>query len=119
MFFSLITSIISYFNLNSIFTISAIILSFSSGIIILFSYCALITIYEEKIKNKTGILIFIIILIIIFSSQTNLYITEYKKTLENSISPSFLTIAIILILISIICINKRILNPQKSLNNSF
>src|SRR5699024_2932812 len=102
----------------SVFPKTGIIISFSSGIIILFCYYAILTRYERKnYRNK-------IIITLTITCFTIIAIRE-KEGLTNiitaniiNISP-FLVIAIAVIILSMVCINKTMFIPTKSLINSY
>jgi len=115
---SILIRLTAYINRSSVFPRSGIIISFSSGIIILFCYCAILTRYERKnYRNK-------IIITLTITCFTIIAIRE-KEGLTNiitaniiNISP-FLVIAIAVIILSMVCINKTMFTPTKSLITSY
>jgi len=115
---SIILRISSYWSFSSCFPARAVTLRFSSGIIIIFCYCSIIRNYEKK--NNIKKIIIIIIRPILFSSLEELCNKQdYLSFLNIQNFQSFLIIAIRVIILSMIIINKAIFDPLKSLNNSY
>ena len=98
---------------------SAIVISFSSGIMILFCYCAAMSYYERKEKQNAIYLIILATLSLVAALEENMI-----ETTENNIRiveryRQFLTVAIALVLVSIVAVNKRIYNKKKSLRRTY
>ena len=98
---------------------SAMVISFSSGIIILFCYCAAMSYYERKEKQNAIYLIILATLSLVAALEENMI-----ETTENSIRiveryRQFLTVAIALVLVTIVAVNKRIYNKKKSLRRTY
>lgn len=117
---SVLVRITAYSIRSAIFPSAGVVISFSSGIIILFCYCAIITNHERKNYNN-NIIIFgtvvitpIIILLVEASASRN----NIKSSIVIRSSP-FIIRAMCVIVIAIICINKRIFSPLKSLIASY
>ena len=104
----------------SIFPRAGVVISFSSGIIILFCYCAIITNYERKNINKTTLIIVVVASVMLRNTR----ILENKQTTNNlstrimSRRP-ILIIGMIVILVRIVCINKAIFSPKKTIISSY
>jgi len=118
---SIIVSIWIYRIRISLFPACRVTISFSSGIIVLFCYCTLLINYETK-KYKISINYTILAALLIILNNTN--IIEIIKTRRNKkiVSISFspiLIIRIIIVLISIVCINKTINNLNKAIRESY
>jgi len=102
-----------------IFPSLALVISFSTGIIILFCYCALLTRYEKKRKiNKKITLLMIIFPIILYHERTHRETTYINNTPTETLS-AFLLTAIGIVLMSILSINKNMFNPKKSLRTTY
>lgn len=102
------------------FCASALIISFSSGIIIIFCYTAIISNYENKIRLKYWQTI--IILGVIFCGLVcfNPAIREIQsKNTIIFISIPIITRIIIVVILSIKSINYVIIDPTKSLYSSY
>lgn len=98
---------------------SAIVISFSSGIMILFCYCAAMSYYERKEKQNAIYLIILATLSLVAALEENMI-----ETTENNIRiveryRQFLTVAIALVLVTIVAVNKRIYNKKKSLRRTY
>lgn len=97
----------------------AIVLSFSRGIIIIFFYCRIFSSHEIENKiNKIVYTTIIVVSLIIISEEkiSNNRTTRGIAYLEKRI---FLLIAIITVILAIVCINERMINPNKSLLRGF
>lgn len=105
----------------SAFPPCATIISFSSGIIILFCYCSIISNYERKInrinKNILIWITFIVITMSISEAHTRMISDRCKTNIP--LSTPFIVTAIIVVVLTIKTINKRIFSPVKSLNSSY
>lgn len=115
---SLLVRTWAYSSRSEIFVACAIIISFSSGIIILFCYCAILSTYERKNTNKTLILGVIVSSTIwcVFTNEAEPNSKNIEITINSGVS---LCLAITIIIIAIICINKRTFNPKKTLKSSY
>lgn len=110
--------VIGYLIRLSVFPSSGVIISFSSGIIILFCYCAIINNFEKKNKNNTYILIIPLLLI---GALWNREITSIgnNRWVVRFIQSPFLCRAILIVVVSIIRINKALFNPSKTLHTTY
>lgn len=118
---SLVVIIISYEFCNRIFLRMAVVISFSSGIIILFSYCSVITSYERKNKSSSAsILLYILLgtLVLFLSPLSKNCLTGSVKIrmIARGLSLMFIISLVILV---ILIINKRLIRPKKSLLRSY
>lgn len=114
---SVLISTIAYLSSSSIIPRCAIILTFSSGIITLFCYCCLTAGYE-KAPNKTPtpplwVVISRVIVIITTREQANS--PQRAKIVINTGSSMFILMAIRVLLLAMVCINKALYNPAKPL----
>lgn len=119
---SINSRIVCYLHTISIFPSSSIIISFASGIIILFCYCSIITNHERKNSSRNIKIIATEVLILV----TIRGIAETRESLSSSIrkrtlrvSSPFIITAMVVLLITMVCINKRIFSPKKSLSLSY
>lgn len=116
---SLAATLSVYSSTSNVFPCCALVISFSSGIIILFCYSRTITLYERKNKayKSTILAIPVIILFITLERGDNL-IRPIKKCLIEINCP--IIVAMMgLILCCIVAINVRIVNPSKQLIRSY
>lgn len=117
---SIIVRIIAYWPTSSVYPSCGVIISFSSGIIILFCYCALINTHEKTPRKKKTTLIGLIIIITVFR-------IERRSTIESNISKIRIStqlattplVAIGIIILAMFCINKRMFSPRKRLSFSY
>ena len=106
----------------SLFPSCATVISFSSGIIILFCYCCIISHHERKNKiktNKTPLIRAILILVITSVSETQSYVTSEVSKTNTPLTTPFIALAIAVVILTIKTINIRIFSPLKSLNSSY
>lgn len=108
-----------YLRTGARFPRAALVISFSSGMIILFCYCATLSNHERKRRIrivKVIVLTLIPVLIVIEEQATrasfNLESLSFRQLF-------FLTVAITTVIIAIVCINKRMFHPKKSLIRSY
>lgn len=124
---SVIFSLIYYNQTLSVFTRRVIIISFSSGIMILFCYCASLCSHETSTKPSTSYLTISIMLIIL-----TLRVILFKSpiTVNNRTTPTFLKASLMqnsrllifliaVVIIVIITINERIYDPQKKIIKTY
>lgn len=117
---SVIVRIISYVYRSSVFPAAGVVISFASGIIILFCYCAILTRYERK-TVKSGIIVGVLAITfpLIIRITENSIRTNNSRVREIISSSYFICAAIGVVLISIVCINKRVFSPNKNLVRSY
>ena len=107
-----------YSTTSSVFPASGVVISFSSGIIILFCYCAMIRNYERKNSGviKWGFLALRVVLWRSWETRKGGYT---RREVSRAMSSPILVFAIIVIITTMVCINKRIFTPTKSLMGSY
>lgn len=101
------------------FTTAALIISFSSGIIIIFCYCATLSNYEKKSKSRITCTIVIFILGALTTCSENI---RDSTNLSERIIPAMsvtIVLAIVVVILSIIRVNKRIFHPTKTRISSY
>ena len=117
---SVLIGVAAYSISSAVFPTSGVIISFSSGIIILFCYCAIITNHERKnfsnIITTTALVITLPLLVSIRESGIR---SRNTKNIINIARTPILLGAIRVILLAILCINKRIFSPVKTLIASY
>lgn len=122
---SVLLSFIYYTQTISLFTRRVVIISFSSGIIILFCYCASLCSYETSTKPQTPIHIAMVVVLIMGLLIFKLPINTNTRT-----TPTFLKACLVetsrllvfligVVILVIITINKAIFNPQKKIIKSY
>lgn len=119
---SIVVRIICYCISKSVFPSACIIISFSSGIIIMFSYCASTCNYEASRdkNNKTSVIIAALMFrLIIRNNETNNYSTwnlEKSFIITSSINLLILIIYVVLIMCAI---NFCLLSPRKKIIKTY
>lgn len=117
---SIIVRIIAYWPTSSVYPSCGVIISFSSGIIILFCYCAIINTHEKTPRKKKTILTGLIITIILFRIENQTIIESNTRKIKIVTPLSTIPIAAIgVIILTMFCINKRIFSPRKRLSFSY
>lgn len=115
---SILIRVLALTQRNNCFTPARVILSFSSGIMVIFFYCSILSSHEKKRKNWiTAVATALIISITV----------KTEKVIEQGVpdNPSFLLqtnfliLGIRAVLVSILCINIRILFPKKAFIHSY
>lgn len=121
---SVIMGVIFYTKTNSVFAGTTIIISFSSGIIVIFCYCASLCRFEtstKSINNKTIIIAFTLILTsrILYFNQphTNNPQLASRSSIVHSYSTLLLLIGVVIIIM--IRINIRIFKPRKKIIKTY
>lgn len=111
---------ILYLMCNSIFIPCSLIISFSSGIIILFLYCSLCSTYERKnnLKINTIISVTIIITLALYIPEEK-YMYSLEKTINITRFSYSLVFVMFIVIISIKCINMSFFNPTKKIIQSY
>jgi hypothetical protein len=115
---SILVSISAYPIRISVFPPSAVVISFSSGIIILFCYCAIITTHERK-NSKNNIMILITTTIVLFSTKRETTHSPTSTKIITTLASPFIWIAIAIIILAIVCINKSMYSPIKTLVQTY
>nr|YP_009862155.1 NADH dehydrogenase subunit 6 [Carpoglyphus lactis]QKV10190.1 NADH dehydrogenase subunit 6 [Carpoglyphus lactis] len=118
---SLVVMIMSYEFCNSIFLSMAVVISFSSGMMILFSYCSVMTSYESKNKSSSASMLLYMLLgtLVLFLSPLS------KNCLTGSVKMSMmasglsLMFMMSLVILVMLMINKSLMSPKKSLLSSY
>lgn len=114
---SLIISFRMYRNIPFLFPPRVLVISFSSSIIIVFCYCSIITNYESKTKIRKILMVTISALIVISNRESNRL--RRVKNIGVSLNSSFFLVGMLFILVSIVCINKRVFRISKPLLQSY
>lgn len=94
----------------------ATILTFSSGIIVLFCYCSIITIYEEtpkKVRPIAPIAVIGVALAISTITGDSKNTAIRSKIIIHSEKARLMLIAVGVLVITMICINKALFSPNK------
>nr|YP_010510814.1 NADH dehydrogenase subunit 6 [Chortoglyphus arcuatus]UBQ34122.1 NADH dehydrogenase subunit 6 [Chortoglyphus arcuatus] len=117
---SLLTSVEMYKNFYSLFPPSCVVISFSSGMMILFSYCTMMTNYESKKSQKNLKLIMMTTLLCLpfLSINENSILSNQEKLSMNLDSPYLLGMLFVVIL-SMFCINNSAFSPMKPMKSNF
>lgn len=119
---SILIRISCYITSKSLFPTVRIIISFSSGIIIIFSYCASICNYEATTnKDIRLILIIIITTITLIFSKAELNNNQTSNLEKSCIITSSINLVILMfcVIIIIYAINICILSPRKKIIKSY
>ena len=103
-----------------LFSPSVIVITFSSGIMIVFFYCRIFCIHEKKFSSapNTSLLILLLIRLITKISESQLE-EGFSVNLTLTFQESFLTLGIAMVVLRILGINNRIITPKKSLISSY
>nr|QZH55183.1 NADH dehydrogenase subunit 6 [Lardoglyphus konoi] len=117
--FSITISLHSYTLSNSVFTSCVMVISFSSGMMILFCYCSMLSNYESKILEKTTPMVLIPCLMLFMSTSPNT--TMQNSVTENSFyltNNQTLLLTMSVVLMAMVFINKCLMDPSKTLMQS-
>ena len=100
---------------------AATLISYSSGIIILFSYCAIITPYEKKENSSYRVKLRLTIVALIRPIIIEEKLRERMSTATEIVSNSLqiLVLAMVTVLMVIVCVNKNMFTPKKSAMSSY
>lgn len=115
---SVITRILIYSVSATIFAPSALTIRFSSGMIIVFCYCAIFTRFERKKSPLVPIIVRCSTWSVIRCIKTT-SLSERRMQIRKFLHTPIICLAIGAILIAIVGINKNIFSPSKSLLPSY
>nr|YP_010503025.1 NADH dehydrogenase subunit 6 [Thyreophagus entomophagus]UXD78887.1 NADH dehydrogenase subunit 6 [Thyreophagus entomophagus] len=119
-FWSIISSLQIYWKTSEIFPTSSVVISFSSGMMVLFCYCAMLTPYENKSKkNKKMILMITITLLLLTSMMEKTSVAMSNKESMKATLYTPLLLAMTLVIMSMKSINLVMFNPSKPLISSY
>nr|YP_009306846.1 NADH dehydrogenase subunit 6 [Histiostoma blomquisti]AOR08478.1 NADH dehydrogenase subunit 6 [Histiostoma blomquisti] len=106
-------SVNSMMQTGVLFSTSAIVLSFSTGMMILFCYCASMVNFETKNFSMVWMLLAMPLLSLLAIAEKEVEMTnEALSVMEYQ--TQFLTMAIMVVILSMVSINKSMFNPMKS-----
>lgn len=104
----------------SAFPSAIILISFSSGTMILFCYCAIITNYIQKSsKRVTFNLILMLRLPIVITSRKRLRKIDSVLLIKTMSSSTIICLAIRVVILRLVCINKTMYKKDKPLKISY
>lgn len=117
---SIVLRILAYSLSLSVFPSAIILISFSSGTIIVFCYCAIITNYIQK-SSKRVIFIRIVVVAIpwIITTRKTVNNIDNLNLIKNLSTSCIILTAIIIVILRIMCINKRMYKKEKPLKISY
>uniref|UniRef100_UPI00315C520E NADH dehydrogenase subunit 6 n=1 Tax=Sancassania mycophaga TaxID=3127633 RepID=UPI00315C520E len=117
---SIMVSVGCYSLCVAIFPSAGVVISFSSGMMILFCYCAMMTNYESKnYKNNTILMALILTMPLMIMMSENMQMGNNMKNML-SINSSPLIVSVMgVIILGMICINKSMFSPSKTLITSY
>nr|QFG71635.1 NADH dehydrogenase subunit 6 [Histiostomatidae sp. XFX] len=103
---------------SSIFCSSAVLISFSSGMMIILCYTAMMSNFESKNKNLSSFFnsVSMILLLLITKKTSSVSVKENVQSVVNS---STIIILMVLVICSMKSINQSIFNPSKSMISSY
>lgn len=117
---SIVVRIVAYSSSLSIFPSAIVLISFSSGTMIVFCYCAIIANYIQKSsKSLTLTVTLIVVLPLIISTRKFTENNDNIRIIKNLSSSTIVIVRIIVVVIAIICINKSIYKKEKPLKISY
>lgn len=117
---SITLRILAYRASLSVFPSAIILISFSSGTIILFCYCAIITNYIQKSSKRVLFNISLIIrLPIVITIRKRVEKVDNTLLIKTLSSSGIICLAIRIIILRMMCINKTIYKKDKPLKISY
>lgn len=118
---SIRVALLTYSQYTRIFAASTVVISFSSGIIILFCYCSILTNSERKNKNQLALTTLVILPTILTSLRVKPFVqpSPNQENLRMTLSSPTLLVCMSLVVLAMVCINTSIFSPSKPLKTSF
>lgn len=117
-FVSLLVRLFFYKFFINLFPCCRILISFSSGMMIIFCYCSIMRDFDRKNNfNFYYSMSFLLGFSLLFDGGISFYPSSYSVILV-TLNP-FLFLLIGVVILVILCINKRIFNPKKSFLYSY
>lgn len=113
--FSIIIGIFMYSTRASVFCARAVIISFSSGIIVVLCYCSISSNFETKRISKITEAAIVSTLMITLTIRKIKYRINQEIIIKIFINSIIISLMIIFIFIAIKAVNINILNPTKSI----
>nr|YP_002650713.1 NADH dehydrogenase subunit 6 [Dermatophagoides pteronyssinus]ACF54666.1 NADH dehydrogenase subunit 6 [Dermatophagoides pteronyssinus] len=113
--------LLMYMISSSVFISCCLIISFSSGMMILFSYCSISSFYEYKnnLKNNMWFLLMSLLLLMLMLPQEKLTPSLEKLSMGTYIIPFMLIFLMFMVIVSMKCMNISFFNPTKKLMQSY
>lgn len=113
--FSIIMRMLIYSSTSSVFCARAVVISFSSGMIVVLCYCSMSSNFERKRLLKVKELTVVSIVLLTLTIRKIKYRINQEITVKIFINSFIITLMIIIIIIAIKAVNINILNPTKSI----
>nr|YP_009051472.1 NADH dehydrogenase subunit 6 [Psoroptes ovis]AIH15205.1 NADH dehydrogenase subunit 6 [Psoroptes ovis] len=120
-FVSTMCSAFLYFKSSSIFLCCSLVISFSSGMMILFSYCSMFSSCEYKNKaklNLSPLILSLLMLSMLMVPQTTLFSSMEKLCSMVSVC-LYMVFLMFIVIISMSAMNISFFNPTKKLMQSY
>lgn len=104
----------------SVFPSAIILISFSSGTIVVFCYCAMIANYIQKSSKRVIFTVTMAVLLpLVITTRKEIMVRDRINLTKNLSSSTIITTVILIVILRIICINKRIYKKEKPLKMSY
>ncbi|ACV04220.1 NADH dehydrogenase subunit 6 (mitochondrion) [Dermatophagoides farinae] len=117
---STLMSGVLYLMCNSIFIPCSLIISFSSGMMILFLYCSLCSTYESKNNLKMNTIMSVTIMMTLaLHVPEEKYMYSLEKTMNMTSFSYSLMFVMFMVIISMKCMNTSFFNPTKKMMQSY
>lgn len=113
--FSIIIRMLIYSSTASVFCARAVMISFSSGIMVVLCYCSISSNFERKNLLKITELTAVSITLLLLTIRKIKYRVNQEITMKIFINSVIVALIIIVILIAVKAVNINILNPTKSI----
>lgn len=117
---SMVVSMLAYSLSLSVFPSAIILISFSSGTIVVFCYCAMIANYIQKSSKRVIFTVTMVMLLpLVITTRKEIMVRDRINLTKNLSSSTIITTAILIVILRIICINKRMYKKEKPLKMSY
>nr|YP_010354342.1 NADH dehydrogenase subunit 6 [Blomia tropicalis]UOG85310.1 NADH dehydrogenase subunit 6 [Blomia tropicalis] len=118
---SISVALLTYSQYTSIFAASTVVISFSSGMMILFCYCSMLTNSESKNKNQLALTTLVILPTMLTSLSVKPFVqpSPNQENLSMTLSSPTLLVCMSLVVLAMVCINTSMFSPSKPLKTSF
>lgn len=116
----MVVSMLAYSLSLSVFPSAIILISFSSGTIVVFCYCAIIANYIQKSSKRIVFTaIMVVLLPLVITTRKEIMVRDRINLTKNLSSSTIITTAILIVILRIMCINKRMYKKEKPLKMSY
>nr|UNA71440.1 NADH dehydrogenase subunit 6 [Tyrophagus putrescentiae] len=117
---SMVVSMLAYSLSLSVFPSAMILISFSSGTMVVFCYCAMMANYIQKSSKSVMFTVTMAVLLpMVMTTSKEIMVSDSMNLTKNLSSSTMITTAMLIVILSMMCINKSMYKKEKPLKMSY